>query len=217
MTVEPSRKLLLAAAGGVVALVIVAALVAIVLKSAPPTPSPPAPVAEQPQPSAVPQVSQEQKEAWIKEVATARATDVDQLYQRLHSAKQTLDNVKQMADLMKTMSEPDGLSKLPTDVAPADAQPEPYESQLEALSQECEQYLRSNLTSGDFGRNDVLEAGSRWVKTKEAPAIAELDKLTNQSGLLQDADSSTVQPGAQREAQPTTPTTPPNGPPTSAN
>jgi hypothetical protein len=207
---EPSRRLLLAAAGGAVALCIVAALVFVVVKAMSPSPPSSLPVAAESAPPAA-KVTAEQKAAWIKEVATARASDVDNLYGRLHSTKLLLESVKQTADLLKTMAGPDGLSKLPTDAAPASAQTKPYQSQLDALFKECSQYLRGNLPSGDYSRDDVLAAADRWVKGKEAPILAELEKFANQQTLLQGLDPSAAPSGAQPGAQPAAPSAAPAG------
>lgn len=169
-----SRKLIFALLGGglVVVLVLVGgALLWKMLNAAPSLPAPP-PVAAAP----VPQVSTEQKEAWIAEVARDSAEHVDRLQRQLHEVKAMIGQLQQSSDLMQALAKGD-LSKQPGEEALPESPAASYLSQLEPLTLECTTYLRSHLPAGKFDIEKLREVAAAWVREKEAPIQRELEHL----------------------------------------
>jgi hypothetical protein len=111
-----------------------------------------------------------------------------------------VDQFQQTTDLMQTLANTGDLPK--PSAEPAAPQATPYESQFDALQKECGDYLRSNLPSGDYNRDNVLEVAGRWAKSKEAPLESQLEKFVEQQAALQGAALSTEQPATTPAAQP---------------
>ncbi|NUQ64815.1 MAG: hypothetical protein HUU20_20320, partial [Pirellulales bacterium] len=183
--VAPKRKGPLVAAGIVLALVVISIPAFIFAqylinsrKQPAPAPAPP-PVAAAPAPS----VSAEQKRQWMEEVAAATAKRLDDQSRLAHSAGAIMASAPDATKLIESLAQ----GKFPEAAEPNAAkppEPQPYQSQYEALHKECLAHLQANLPQGDFDRAKVEEVAGAWAATKQAPLEKQLQEQIEKQILV---------------------------------
>jgi hypothetical protein len=117
-------------------------------------PAPPAPAETPPTPEEIQQ--------WMEEAAAAAAKEVDSSYRLLHQASAGMKQFEQSLDFQR-----DPLGK-PGDQLTPPAEVEPYESQYEALYEECITELRKEISAGKVDRARVWDSARHWAEGKQA-------------------------------------------------
>ena len=100
------------------------------------------------------------------------AQHVDDRMRENHPLDSLIGDTQQMADLYQALADGnlDAIPEEELSVEPAGAKP--YESQYEALYQECFAYVEKNLTRGPCTREEVWNVARQWA-TERPGSITE--------------------------------------------
>ena len=120
-------------------------------------------------PPAPPEVSSDEIEAAMQQVAAEVAKRLDGEFRTVHSAKTFIEQTRLSVDLIEALAQGD-LDAIP-DSVPAQPAPEnasPYRSLYDSLYNECLASLRENVSREEFTEQAVREAARRWEEGKRA-------------------------------------------------
>ncbi|MEA1952703.1 MAG: hypothetical protein U9N87_15080 [Planctomycetota bacterium] len=143
----------------------------ILLPLQPPQASPVAPA----QSVAVEPATPEQITAWIDEVASQTARQLDAEYQRMYLARTGIQAMQQQAELIDSLVTGEFAKSAKHD-KPKRPPPPPYQSRYEPLREECVEYLKKNTNPKAASRASIVEQAKRWADTRRSPMQKALEE-----------------------------------------
>lgn len=134
-----------------------------------------------PPPPAPPEVSSDEIEAAMQQVAAEVAKRLDGEFRTAHSAQTLIEQTQLSVDLIEALAGGD-LDAIPESVpaAPAAENAPPYQSLYDSLYQECLASLEENVPREEFSEQAVREAARRWEEGKRAALEAQVTETLQQ-------------------------------------